>query len=212
MTTMTASHLALLVAVAVIVLVLMLVVVAVAVAVPIAVAVGSVALAFGVGYHYLVTAPQVRWRARTRRPLRQWAATPAAPRELDGPQWTQAFPTGPPPNQVPAVREQVAGVLAEWEVRDEAAEPVLLVVTELLTNALEHAAAPIRITLALGEAFVRVQVHDGAGEPPSPRTDGPAHVRGRGLEIVETLALRHGWTPEPHGKTVWADVPTHWPT
>jgi two-component sensor histidine kinase len=118
----------------------------------------------------------------------------------------------PPPSQIPAVREQAAAVLAEWEVCGEAAEPALLVVTELLTNALEYADAPIHITLGLSQIFVRVQVHDAATEPPQPRPHGPAPVRGHGLEIVAALALRQGWTPDPPGKTVWADVPTHWPT
>jgi hypothetical protein len=36
-------------------------------------------------------------------------------------------------------------------------------------------------------------------------------LRGHGLEIVEALALRQGWTPDPPGKMVWADVPMHWP-
>lgn len=208
---MIASHLMLLVALSVIVVVLALLMVALA-AVPVAMTVGSVALALGVGYHFLAPAPQARWRARPRRPLPRWTATPATPRELDGPRWTQAWPTVPPAGEVPAVRERVAAVLAEWEVCGEAAEPALLVVTELLTNALEHADAPIQVTLGLGPTFVRVQVHDAATEPVQPRRHGPAPVRGRGLQIVAALALRHGWTPDPPGKTIWADVRTHWPT
>ena len=208
---MIASHLALLVAMSLIVVVLALLLMALAV-VPAVMTVGSLALALGVGYHYLAPAPHGRAQDRRRRPLPRWTVTPATPRELDGPRWTQAWPTVPSPGEIPAVRERVAAVLDEWEVCGEAAEPVLLVVTELLTNALEHADAPIQITLGLGPAFVRVQVRDAATEPPQPRRHGPASVRGRGLQIVAALALRHGWTPDPHGKTVWADVPTRWPT
>jgi Histidine kinase-like ATPase domain len=211
MTTMIASHLALLLALSLIVVVLALLVMALA-AVPVAMTVGSVALALAAGYHFLVPAPHGRWRARRRRALPRWAATPAAPREFGGPRWTQAWQTVPPRGEVPAVRERVAAVLAEWEISGEAAEPALLVLTELLTNALDYADAPIRITLGLGQAVVRVQVHDAAPEPPQPRLHGPAPVRGHGLEIVAGLAPRHGWTPDPPGKMVWADVPTHWPT
>jgi hypothetical protein len=82
----------------------------------------------------------------------------------------------------------------------------------LLTNALEDADAPIQLSLGLGPAFVRVQVHDAATEPPQPRCHGPAPVRGHGLQIVAALAMRHGRTPDPPGKTAWADVRTHWPT
>lgn len=110
------------------------------------------------------------------------------------------------------MRERAAVVLAEWEVCGEAAEPALLVVTELLTNALEHGHAPIHITLGLGPEFVRVQAHDAATEPRQPRLQGPAPGRRHGLQIIAALAPRHGWTPDPPGKTVWADVRTHWPT
>jgi hypothetical protein len=209
MTTMIASHLALLLALSLIVVVLALLVMALA-AVPVAVAVGSAALALGVGYHF--PAPPGRWRGRTRPPQPRWVTAPAPPREFGGPRWTQAWQTVPPPSEVPVVRERVAAVLAEWEVCGEAAEPALLVVTELLTNALEYAHVPIRVTLGLSQAFLRVQVHDGATEPPQPRPHGPTQVRGHGLEIVGVLALRQGWTPDAPGKTVWADVPTRWPS
>ena len=102
-------------------------------------------------------------------------------------------------------------MLAEWDVNGEAAEPALLVITELLTNALAYADAPIQVTLGLEKALVRVQVHDASTAPPQPHPRGPRQVRGHGLQIVTALALRHGWAPDPHGKTVWADVPTHWP-
>jgi histidine kinase-like protein len=210
MTTMIASHLALLLALSLIVVVVALLVMVLA-AVPLAMAVGSMALALGAGYHFPVPAPHHRWQACTRRPAPRWATTPAPPGELGGPRWTQTWLTVPPPIQIPALREQAAAALAEWQVDGQAAEPALLVATELLTNALEYADAPIQITLGLDQALVRVQVHDAVAEPPRPHPHDPTHVRGHGLEIVAALALRQGWTPDPHGKTVWADVPTHWP-
>ena len=205
---MIASHLALILALSLIVVVLALLVMAFA-AVPLAMAVGSIALALGAGYHLLTPAPQ-RWRrARTGRRLQAWELTPPAPRDLGGPRWAQAWQTVPSPSQIPVAREQAATVLAEWDISGQAAEPALLVVTELLTNALEHADTPIHVTIELGQALVRVQVHDGASTPPQPHD--PPQLRGHGLEIVTALALRQGWTPDPHGKTIWADVPTSWP-
>jgi Histidine kinase-like ATPase domain len=195
---MIASHLALVLALSLIVVVLALLVMALA-AVPVTVAVGSVALAFGAGYHFRCPAPKDRWPAAARRPAPRWATTPAPPLEFGGLRWTQAWQTVPPPGQIPAIREQAVAVLAEWEVCGEAAEPALLVVTELLTNALDYADAPIQITLELGQALVRVQVHDGGTEPPQPRVHGPGQVRGHGLEIVAALALR-GLDPGPARK------------
>ncbi|MGK9460194.1 hypothetical protein ACSLFT_09195 [Streptomyces sp. G6] len=41
--------------------------------------------------------------------------------------------------------------------------------------------------------------------PPSPCPEGES---GRGLLLVDVLALRWGWTPRrPLGKTVWAELP-----
>jgi len=101
--------------------------------------------------------------------------------------------------------------LTEWNVTGDAAQPTLMVLTELLTNAIEHADAPIRITLGLSPTVIRVQVHDATPELPQRHPYHPQRVRGHGLEIVEGLALDQGWNREPEGKTVWADVPTHWP-
>jgi histidine kinase-like protein len=210
MTTMIASHLALFLALSLIV-VLALLVMALA-AVPVAMAVGSMALALGAGYQCLVPAPPGSRPGGTRRTASQWAATPTAPPAIGCPRWTQTWQTVPPPSQIPVVREQMKAVLAEWQVCGQAAEPALLVVTELVTNALEYANAPIQITLGLHQALVQVQVHDGATEPPQPHSHGPTRLRGHGLEVVAALVLRLGWTPDPHGKTVWADVPTHWST
>jgi two-component sensor histidine kinase len=106
----------------------------------------------------------------------------------------------------------VVALLAEWGLDGDAAQPTLLAVTELLTNAVEHASAPIDLTLEWGHTFVRVQVHDSAPAAPPAPTHDPEAARGHGLKIVEGLALRRGWNPEQHGKTVWADVPTNWPS
>jgi two-component sensor histidine kinase len=114
------------------------------------------------------------------------------------------------PSDLPATRTQVTAVLTEWDVHGEAAEPTLLVVTELLTNAVEHARPPLRVTLRLGHEFVRVEVCDATLEPPRFHPQ-EAEGRGHGGQIVAALALRHGWTPHPDGKTVWADVSDEWP-
>jgi two-component sensor histidine kinase len=104
----------------------------------------------------------------------------------------------------------VGALLAEWGLDGDGAQPTLLAVTELLTNAVEHASAPIDLTLEWGRTFVRVQVHDSAPAAPPAPTHDPEAARGHGLQIVEGLALRRGWTPGQHVKTIWADVPTHW--
>jgi hypothetical protein len=137
-----------------------------------------------------------------------WAAQ-VAPIPLDGLRWTTTWDTTPSAQDVPAIRERAAIVLAEWDLHGECVEPSLLVITELLTNAIEHGRPPLRLAIGLGATSVRVEVHDAARQRPRlrPREDG----RGRGLEIVASLALRHGWAPDASGKVVWADCPVGWP-
>jgi anti-sigma regulatory factor (Ser/Thr protein kinase) len=98
-------------------------------------------------------------------------------------------------------------VLGEWGLTGEAREDVLLVVTELLSNAVDHGRGPVRLTVELRSGSVRIEVHDTAPDAPRPQPLDPYAVRGRGLQMVEALSSRWGWTDGPAGKIVWADVP-----
>ena len=197
-------HLALVVVATVLAFVLVLALVAAAfAAVPVAIALATAVLALVVGVR---SRGRRRW-PRHSRPVR-WSA--AEPPLVDGPSWTTAWDVPPAPSDLPATRTQVTAVLTEWDVRGEAAEPTLLVVTELLTNAVEHARPPLRVTLRLGREFVRVEVCDATAEPPRLHPQ-EAEGRGHGVQLVAALALRHGWTPHADGKTVWADVSDSWP-
>jgi GAF domain-containing protein/PAS domain-containing protein len=92
---------------------------------------------------------------------------------------------------------------------DEDLDPLALMLSELATNAVEHAdtAFEVRITVtpeAEGRS-VHVRVTDEAPGFPVPQHPAPDRPRGRGLRIVESLAdawgieMQHGHT----GKTVW---------
>ncbi|MEE1929351.1 ATP-binding protein [Streptomyces sp. TRM 70351] len=90
-----------------------------------------------------------------------------------------------------------------------AAEDVLLVVSELVTNACLHAGGPQELRLAYGPRSLRVEVLDaGAGEP-APRSPHRAgRPGGHGMFIVERLCLDWGvaHAPEGSGKAVWAEL------
>lgn len=193
--------------------VVLLVLVAAFAALPVALVVASAVLALTIGVRSQLTGKPARWRAdrASRRGRDVWPAAAAAPPSPPGPTWTRTWESLPPPSEIPEVRRRVGTLLAEWGVDGDAAQPTLLVITELLTNAIEHASAPIHLTLKWGHTFVQVEVHDNAAGAPRAHAHDPAVARGHGLQIVEGLALRRGWTPEQHGKTIWADVPTDWP-
>ncbi|MGV9344356.1 ATP-binding protein [Streptomyces spiralis] len=93
---------------------------------------------------------------------------------------------------------------------------VALVVGELAANAVQHGRVPgrdfgLRLSLDTTAGLVRVEVADAASakRPPTvPPTSCPEGESGRGLLLVDVLAVRWGWTPRhPVGKTVWAEVP-----
>ncbi|MET7777495.1 ATP-binding protein [Streptomyces mirabilis] len=90
-----------------------------------------------------------------------------------------------------------------------AAEDVLLVVSELVTNACLHAEGPDELRISCDNKVLRVEVSDrGAGQP-APRTPHRAgRPGGHGMFIVQRLCLDWGVvrTPGVTGKTVWAEL------
>ncbi len=90
---------------------------------------------------------------------------------------------------------------------DVGTDAVVLMLSELATNAVLHASTPFDVTVAVAPdaSSVRVDVNDGAGGYPVPLEPDADAPHGRGLHIVRTLAdawgieMRRG---QP-GKTVW---------
>ncbi|MEW1718692.1 ATP-binding protein [Streptomyces sp. NPDC093109] len=117
---------------------------------------------------------------------------------------------------VPLARDFTRQALHDWgwlpaptADRRAAAEDVLLVVSELVTNACLHAEGPERLCVAYGTKALRLEVTDrGAGQP-APRTPHRAgRPGGHGMFIVQRLCLDWGVvrTPGATGKTVWAEL------
>jgi len=92
---------------------------------------------------------------------------------------------------------------------------VALVVAELAANAVLHGRVPghdfgLRIALDAAAGLARVEVADAASAkrpPTTPPSSAPGGESGRGLLLVDALAVRWGSAPRhPLGKTVWAEV------
>ena len=85
-----------------------------------------------------------------------------------------------------------------------------LIVSELVTNAVTAGAAvpfPARVGLYLAADTDRLTllVWDSSPQPPVRRPHDHDAVAGRGLEIIEALSDRWGWSvPGDRGKVVWA--------
>jgi anti-sigma regulatory factor (Ser/Thr protein kinase) len=112
-----------------------------------------------------------------------------------------------------ARRRLVSDLLAAG-IYDPAVCDVALVVSELFSNALRHAAplpgATIRVAWHLDAESVQVSVSDGGGQT-RPELGDPTQstTGGRGLRIVEKLSSRWGTSADDEGTTVWAEVPVH---
>lgn len=90
-------------------------------------------------------------------------------------------------------------------------ETLILLVSELVTNAVVHTGRPAVLRLSLPgveaeSAPVRLEVADRSGLAPVPRcADGDA-TGGRGLALVDGLADRWGWSREGAGKSIWCEL------
>ncbi|EDY44380.2 ATP-binding protein [Streptomyces sp. SPB074] len=98
---------------------------------------------------------------------------------------------------------------AEGADRKAAAEDVLLVVSELVTNACLHAEGPEELVLGTDGKTLRIEVADlGAGEPEPRRPHQAGRPGGHGMFIVQRLSVDWGVarTEGVAGKRVWAEV------
>ena len=85
-------------------------------------------------------------------------------------------------------------------------EVVSLLVSELVTNAVLHAKSDFEVDVREAvHGGVRVEVTDFGGGEPVARGPAPSEPRGRGLQIVESLASRWGVERDDLG-----DVTTTW--
>jgi sigma-B regulation protein RsbU (phosphoserine phosphatase) len=87
-------------------------------------------------------------------------------------------------------------------------EDVLLLVSELATNSVNHARSAFTLGIEVDERCVRIEVTDNAGELPRKRAPLVDEPYGRGLHIVDSLAESWGvGIAADGGKTIWVVVP-----
>ena len=94
--------------------------------------------------------------------------------------------------------------LAEWGALKCEHEAVL-VLTELVTNVVHHAASPIHVHAEFDSRNLRVEVRDGSSLLPSV-LDLVEEEHGRGLRIVQELATAWGVEQRADGKAIWFTV------
>ncbi|MFD5743310.1 SpoIIE family protein phosphatase [Streptomyces massasporeus] len=103
-------------------------------------------------------------------------------------------------------REHVAALLERWGTRDVTRDNTLLLVSELVTNAVRFAEGPVTVRLIRAGHGLLCEVGDSGNGRPRLRRGDLLDNGGRGLSIVHRLTTRWGvrWTDT--GKVVWAEV------
>ena len=117
-----------------------------------------------------------------------FAVAPRAPRDARGP---------------------VRRVCRRWGIDEDAREAAEIVVTELVTNAVEHASSASVVEVWRRDRSLRLMVRDfDPAELPAAHLPDPTALRGRGLAMVAAVARSWGVEPHRDGKTVWAQMET----
>ncbi|MGV9904725.1 SpoIIE family protein phosphatase [Streptomyces sp. NPDC003388] len=103
-------------------------------------------------------------------------------------------------------RAQVSALLRRWRTRDDTRDNALLLVSELVTNAVRFATGPVTVRLIRSGNGLLCEVGDTGNGRPRLRRGGPLADGGRGLHVVHGLTSRWGvrWTDT--GKVIWAEV------
>lgn len=111
------------------------------------------------------------------------------------------------PQAVGHARRFTRRTLRSWNVPADAQDAVLLIVSELVTNALVHTDGRVRLDLTLVNHRLRVAVADASPRTPvKPTSIGWEATGGRGILLVEAMSAAWGTVPVSGGKQVWSEV------
>ncbi|MGA5036767.1 SpoIIE family protein phosphatase [Streptomyces capoamus] len=111
------------------------------------------------------------------------------------------------PEAVRHARRFTRRTLRTWGVSQDTLDAALLVVSELVTNALVHTGGQVRLDLSLVNHRLRLAVADASPRSPvKPTSIGWEATGGRGILLVEAVSAAWGTVPVSGGKQVWADL------
>ncbi|MFF6984582.1 ATP-binding protein [Streptomyces sp. NPDC008343] len=104
-----------------------------------------------------------------------------------------------------AARRAAASVLDDWGVADDTRYDALVVISELVTNAVEHALPPVALHMGIGvDTELHINVSDGG--PSEARgawtASCAAEERGRGRQVIAALSESAGTADGDHWATV----------
>ncbi|MFC4110979.1 ATP-binding protein [Nonomuraea zeae] len=122
---------------------------------------------------------------------------------------TASWTFAPVVSSVPEARHRAGATVRRWGLTGEGATAELLV-TEVITNALDQSREPIRLTLTWADGLLRGEVEDHGSKqalPEQTRLPDPVEESGRGLFLLDVLACCWGVEYTATGKVVWFELP-----
>jgi anti-sigma regulatory factor (Ser/Thr protein kinase) len=120
-----------------------------------------------------------------------------------GAEWRASFPGTPA--SAGRARAFVASALAAAG-RQEVTDVVVLLASELVTNAVLHSGTVIEVVVRVLPDRLAVEVHDQTAGEPARRHYSATSGTGRGLVLVEELARDWGTVLTASGKFVWFEL------
>jgi anti-sigma regulatory factor (Ser/Thr protein kinase) len=114
------------------------------------------------------------------------------------------------PRSAARARHALSHLLSERGVEGETKDFALLVVSELVTNAILYGREPIEFRAALTDDIIRIEVSDGEKKSRGAAANyaDPRSTSGRGLAVVEAVSRDWGVRRGDAGKTIWATLDT----
>ncbi|MEV4921000.1 SpoIIE family protein phosphatase [Streptomyces tirandamycinicus] len=134
---------------------------------------------------------------------RQDAALLVARTHALGPGRVASWDLPSDPAVVSTARSLVTRQLSAWAL-DDAAFATELIASELVTNAIRYAGAPVRLRL-IRDHVLTCEVSDGSSTSPRLRHARTTDEGGRGLLLVAQCSERWGTRYTEDGKTIWAE-------
>jgi anti-sigma regulatory factor (Ser/Thr protein kinase) len=116
---------------------------------------------------------------------------------------------------IATARRSLRGWLSSWGITEDdpaavVIDDALLVLSELLTNAVKYSSDDVEVAVYAHHDHVEISVRDDNPTLAHTRPAGPAATGGWGIAMIETISQTWGQHQHDNGKTVWARlaVPT----